>query len=383
MIKKGISWIHRWLGIITGLVVIIISLTGCIYVFVDELKAVFYRDRLFVQTTHQTTQPLSVLMANARQALGKEIDISRCDIYPSADRSWIFRAIKTNPDAIGHWNYYEYYYRVYMNPYTGSVIQVEDTRNEFFQLVLSLHTDMLLGHRIGQPLVGICVLIFIVLLLSGLVLWWPKKGKKKALKQAFTIKWKAKFKRINYDLHNTLGFYVLVPALIITLTGTVYSFKWMDASIYAIFSGGKQKTERRPSPIQTSGTTIALDRALSDVLNKYPKADMISTRFSRQPGAPYDFQVRLQPGRTYHFNWLFYNATTGHLLSSYGTADLQLAEKVRALNFDLHVGSFAGLPGKILGFCICLICASLPITGFIIWLRPKKKKNKLPKLLSS
>lgn len=377
MIKKSITWIHRWLGIITGLVVFIVSLTGCVYVFVDELKAVFYQDRLFVQTGNEAIQPLSTLMANAQEALGKNIEISRCDIYPAANRSWIFRAVKTNPEAVGHWNYYTYYYRVYVNPYTGAVIHLEDSRNEFFQLMLSLHTDLLLGHRIGQPLVGSCALIFILLLLSGLVLWWPKKGKKKALKQALTIKYKAKFKRVNYDLHNTLGFYVLVPALVIALTGAVYSFQWVDSSIYALFSGGKEKIERRPTPARSraESTTTALDLALHDVLHQYPQADMISTRFSRQQGAPYDFQVRLHPGRTYHFNWLFYDAVKGNLIYRYGTADLHLAEKVRALNFDLHVGSFAGLFSKILALSICLICVSLPITGFIIWLKPKKQKK--------
>jgi len=377
MIKKQIGWIHRWLGLLTGLVVITVSLTGCVYVFVDELKAVFYPDRIFVHADNQPLQPLSVMMANAQIAVGKNVRISRCDIYPAPNRSWIFRAMKTNPDGIGHWDYYQYYYRIYVNPYTGGVIHIEDTRNEFFQLMLSLHTDLLLGHRIGQPLVGSCILLFIVLLISGLVLWWPKKANKKALKQAVIINWKAKFKRLNYDLHNVFGFYVLLPALVIALTGAVYAFKWVDTSLYYVFSGGKEKVERRPPvpKVPATKTAVALDKALNDVLHTYPKADMISTRFQDQDGAPYEFQVRLRPGRTYHFHWLFYDPAKGRLLYHYGTTDLQLAEKVRALNFDLHVGSFAGLPGKILAVCICLICASLPITGFMIWLKPKKKKS--------
>ncbi|WP_134088892.1 PepSY domain-containing protein [Olivibacter sp. XZL3] len=371
--KKWIGWIHRWLGLFSGIVIIIISLSGAVYVFVDELKALCYPERLFVPVSDLPAQPLAVLKNTAQKAVGNNIRISRCDIYPSPNRSWVFRAMKTNPNGIGHWEYYTYYYRIYVNPYNGKVIYVEDTRKEFFQLILNLHTDLLLGHKIGKPLVGFSVLIFILLLLSGMVLWWPRKNKKHLWKQALTLKWNARFKRLIYDLHNVLGFYIFLPALVIALTGTVFAFSWMDKSVYALFSGGHARTERRPpSDIRPlPSTDQALNRAFQDVKCRFPDADMLSIRFGDGHGNPYDFQIRLCPGRTYHFHWFFYDSFYGTLLYSYSTNDLNRAEKVRAINFDLHVGSFAGLPGKILALCICLVCASLPITGFILWRKRK------------
>ncbi|GGC14057.1 membrane protein [Parapedobacter defluvii] len=383
MLSRLNGWLHLWLGIVTGLVVFIVSITGCIYVFTDELKAICYPDRLFVTPTNHTVQPLSVMLANVQEALGNEYEISRCDIHPAPNRSWTFRALDINPDGFGHWGYFRYNFRVYVNPYTAEVIHVENTNNEFFQLVLAVHTHLLLGHKIGQPIVAYSVLIFVFLLLSGLILWWPKKWTRKALKQSFQIKWRAKFKRVNYDLHNVLGFYTLIPALVLAGTGLVFSFTWVDQSLYFLFSGGQRKVERVvPVTMPPSTTsTSSLDRALNDVLQKYPKADMVSMRVRDKPTAPYDFQIRQLKSRTYYFEWSYYDRHTGKLLSSYGTDGLNGAERIRAMNFDLHVGSFLGLPGKILAFLASLVCASLPITGFLIWYNQKwGKKSQTTKI---
>ncbi|MEM8966342.1 MAG: PepSY-associated TM helix domain-containing protein [Bacteroidota bacterium] len=46
--KKVIGQIHLWLGLASGLVVVILGVTGCIYVFIDEIKPLVYQDRMFV-----------------------------------------------------------------------------------------------------------------------------------------------------------------------------------------------------------------------------------------------------------------------------------------------------------------------------------------------
>ncbi|MCV5004446.1 PepSY domain-containing protein, partial [Escherichia coli] len=73
---------------------------------------------------------------------------------------------------------------------------------------------------------------------TGIVLWWPKN--KAARKQRFSFKWKnvKSWKRKNYDLHNVLGFYASIFALIFSITGLFYAFFVVQAMIYVIFSGG-------------------------------------------------------------------------------------------------------------------------------------------------
>ena len=71
-------------------------------------------------------------------------------------------------------------------------------------------------------------------------MWIPAKMNKKALKAGLKIKWKAPFSRVNYDLHNVLGFYTALVALLIALTGLTWSFSWFAKGYYGVITGGKE-----------------------------------------------------------------------------------------------------------------------------------------------
>jgi len=372
------AWFHLWFGLLSGTIVFVVSITGCIYVFIDDLKPIVYSERFFVEPQQAPFKPVSEMLANVREALGPAYSVSRCDFQPTANRTWVFRAMDINPEGFGHSGYYRYYFRVYVNPYTAEVVHLENTNREFFQMVLSLHTHLMLGKKIGKPLVGWSVVVFVLLLISGLILWWPKKWSRNSLRRIFVVRWRARFKRLNYDLHKTVGFYLLIPALILALTGLVYSFPWVANSVYFVFSGGQPNVVRevRVHPAEQKPSPIPMDRAFADILKSFPNADMISMRFRDDAAAPIDFQVRKVKSRTYHFEWAFYDPASGDFLSSYGTDDLNSGEKVRAMNFDLHVGSFMGWGSKIFMFITSLVCASLPVTGFLVWYYKKSGKRK-------
>jgi uncharacterized iron-regulated membrane protein len=383
MLRKIFFWMHKWLGLITGLVVLIVSITGCINVFSDELKEYFYHKRYYVETTGNAKfLNFSELRNKAQKALGPEIKISRSEIYPAIGRTWVFRASLTDKKAIGHWNYYKYYYRVYINPYNGEIVYVEDSKNEFFQLVLNLHMNLLLGDAVGGMVTGISAVCFFVLLLSGLVLWFPRKWKVKTFKKALVFKRDVGVKRLNYDLHNILGFYILIPALLICLTGLVFAFPWADKSVQFVANGGKT-IKKRAIPLSTPNETYhpeATDSAITYVFQVHPQADVLSIRIREQNTDPMDVQVRLAKNRTHVFEWYYFDRNTGKLLMKYGDQDVKGGEKFKSMNYDLHTGAFAGIPTKLLAFFVSLICAAMPVTGFLIWYN-KGKKSKKPKNL--
>jgi len=378
MAKKLFLWLHRWLGLIAGTIVLISSLTGCIYVFSDELKELVYKDRLFITASTEKVLPLSVLKDRAQQALGLSYKITRSEISPERGRSWIFRAYAVNPKGIGYWNYYKYYYRVYINPHNGKVVYIENSRNEFFQLVLSLHRNLLLGDWIGNPVVGCAVISFVLILISGLVLWWPKEWRRKKLKKNFLVKWDASPKRLNYDLHKVLGFYILIPMLITALTGLIFCFDWADNSVQYLFNGGAPSIKRvipqSASPNYGNGEK-ALDKAVYTVILRHPDADLLSIRFRPGETAPIDIQTRLLKSRTHVFVWYYFERQQGSLLMRYSNKDVRGGEKVRTMNYDLHTGSIGGIGTKVLAFVSSLACTSLPITGFYVWYNKRRKKN--------
>jgi uncharacterized iron-regulated membrane protein len=383
MVKKKLLWLHKWLGLISGLVVLIVSLTGCLNVFQDELQLMFHPEKFFIEKPNlqpSKTVALSQLVSIAEKKLNPGEKISRVDIFPQENRTWVFRAIKTNKEAFFYSDYFTYYKRVFVNPYTGNVQVVENTKTNFFQIVLQLHMNLLLGKKYGHILVGFSTIFFAVLCLTGIVLWWPKKWKPKTIKNSLSINFKANRKRLNYDLHNVLGFYSLLVALLFAFTGLVFAFpafkKMVSNQLNSLDSKEKQKLSLPFIP-QTAATV--LDNGLNYVLAQHSNADQLSIRIQKDISEPQDIQVRIKKNRTGVFYWYYFNQKNGQIEELKTSDNLQLGNRVTSLNYDLHIGSIGGIYTKILAFFAALVCASLPVTGFIIWFN-KYKKSKLKRI---
>ncbi|MEJ0103183.1 MAG: PepSY-associated TM helix domain-containing protein [Bacteroidota bacterium] len=225
--KKIILNIHLWLGLASGLVVVILGITGCLLAFETEIRSIT-EPQQYAEVENKPYLPPSVLKAEAEKYLdGKKINGIE---YPGKGKA----AIASYYDA-------ENYKLVAINPYSGKILKVKNMNRDFFRIVLNGHYYLWLPEKIGQPIVASSTLIFLIMLITGLVLWWPKN--KAARKQRFSIKWNAKWRRVNYDLHNVLGFYMTWIAIFITITGLVFGFEWFARSFYWVTSGGNAFVE--------------------------------------------------------------------------------------------------------------------------------------------
>ncbi|MCL7987624.1 PepSY domain-containing protein [Sphingobacterium sp. lm-10] len=381
MLKKGILWLHKWLGLFTGLVVFLVSLSGAIYTFHDELKLWAYPDKYFiVPMIDPKPLPLTELIGRAQEALPAGEEISRVDLYPDPGRSWVFRGSEINPAGFGHWNYFRYYKRVFLNPYTGECVAVEDSKNEFFQLILQLHMNLLLGKTYGHGIVAYSTLLFAVLLVTGMILWWPKKWRGKTLRRSIWLDRKAKWKRLNYDLHNVWGFYTFPVALILCITGLLFSFPACKEPYSAFFNRFSFVDTEVVVP-RSATNKIAkiydapIDNLLAYALQQHPQAGMMSVRL-RAPDAPIvDIQVRLEESRSGLFRWYYVHTADLTLSELRSHEDLAAGDLLSALNFDLHTGTIGGLSTKIVVFIIALGCASLPVTGYLVWWNKRTKRK--------
>jgi uncharacterized iron-regulated membrane protein len=218
--KKAVGKIHLWIGFTSGLLVFVIAVTGCIYAFQKEIQDLIQPYR-FVERQAREFLPPSVLRAAAEAHIpDKHMHAVQ---YLGLDRAAQVIYFSYEPD---------YYYVVYVNPYSAEVVHITDMSKDFFQFILDGHFYLWLPREIGQPMAASATLVFVVMLLSGMVLWWPRR--KKDARQRFRIRWRAKWRRTNYDLHNVLGFYVLSIALVFALTGLVWGFQWFANGLYAV-----------------------------------------------------------------------------------------------------------------------------------------------------
>ena len=88
--KRIVRQIHLWLGLLSGLVVLILGITGCIYAFEEELQTWLYADKLYVNPTDTTRKPLEECLAAAQATLGKEMPIQRMVVPNDPERSYVF-----------------------------------------------------------------------------------------------------------------------------------------------------------------------------------------------------------------------------------------------------------------------------------------------------
>lgn len=372
-LKKAIGKIHLWLGLASGLIVIILGTTGCLYVFEEELRPIVH-EHYHVKEVKNKALPFSKLLEIAKTK--SENPISGCKIVNDNESTvafWSFNKLENN--SIWYWDDYDRLY-IYLDPYTGNIEKIEDYNFEFFFVVRMLHQTLFLKHDIGDPIVGTATIVFVFSLITGLILWWPKN--KNAIKQRFSFQWKSttKWKRKNYDLHNILGYYMMIPALIIALTGLVWAFEWYDSAVQWTLNGGKksEKSEKLVSDSTQVNSKNSFDKIYNSVQNLHPKASEYILFIPKDSSAAFNAFIR-------HENRLndvaaVYDQYTGKVLKTTTFDDKNTGEKFRFITYDLHAGSILGLPGKILAFFASLVCASLPITGFYIWWgRNKKKKS--------
>lgn len=374
-LKKVVGFAHLWLGLISGLFVFLIAVSGCIYVFTDEIKPIVYRDRLFVTPEKKEKLPLTELLKVAQDALGNDKIITRIEMTNAPDRSVAFRSQKNNLEGLTHWDYFEYYYRVYVNPYTGKVIYVEDSENEFFQLVLGLHMRMLFGEKVGHYVVGYSVLLFFIILLSGFYLWLPKKWSVKSVKNNFAIKRNTKFKRLNYDLHRILGLYAFLLLFLISITGLVWVFDWVQDSVRYVANGGKTIPKAIPlisDTLQSKGMS-GLDQSYQSTRALYPSVYSYLVLLPAKASSTINILVYTKDWNRYDRVLLVHDRYSGKQLAATSFEDLNNGDKAYQLNFDLHTGAYLGLFGKIIAFFASFICSTLPITGFYIWWGKRKK----------
>ncbi len=366
MFRKTIGKIHRWLGLMSGLVVLILGITGCILAFEVEFRKITEPFRNVTVADKPCLSPSSLkAIADKHLVSGNALGIE----YPGKGKAAV---------AV----YYDetHYELLFLNPYTGEVLRHKNMNKDFFRIILDGHYYLWLPHHIGQPIAASATLVFLVMMISGIILWWPKN--KAARRQRFSLKRNVTWKRKNYDLHNVLGFYMSWISIFIAITGLVFGFQWFAKSVYWATSGGEKMIEHQHPVSDTTKPASVAD--IEDVLWQQHKKgvkpeESIAVYFTGLPSDPVEIVVNHNPGTYYNSDFYHYDQYTGKHIAAQGSwegkfGEAKLADKIARMNYDIHVGAILGFAGKLLAFLASLVAASLPVTGFLIW-RGRRKRQ--------
>lgn len=365
--KQLIKKLHLWLGFISGIIVAFLGITGCMLAFQHEIEQIT-NPYQFVEIQEQPILPPSRLQGIAVQALPEK------HIHGIAYG-------EPGKAAVATFYSEEYYFLVYLNPYSGEVLKVKDMSKDFFRIIVNGHFYLWLPPAIGQPIVATATLIFVILLITGIVLWWPRKGR--FTRQTFSIKW-ANSERSNLDLHRVLGFYASWILIFITLTGLVWGFQWVARSTYWLASGGKQLIEFYMPAVDSipaqKAETPAVDVLWERMSKEYPSVKMLEIHIPENDSSAIEVAANPDDQTYWKTDYRYFDQYTLEEIEvthMYGKlSNTTVADQMARMNYDIHVGAIAGLAGKILAFCASLIAASLPVTGFLIWRSRRKKQQK-------
>ncbi|MDR3273438.1 MAG: PepSY domain-containing protein [Flavobacteriaceae bacterium] len=401
--RKFINDIHLWMGLGAGIVLFAVCLSGTILTFRSEIEYLFNPKKYDISEV-SNAQKLDIETLISKVQKQEKAKVVSITIPENSEKNYPFDLMKKEgrtserkektekpkktgkPEKSGksgkaekkkHQRPTAYY----INPYSGEIAGKDGGgTSTFFMTMMKLHRWLLLEDSIGRPIVGIATIIFVLLSFSGLILWFPRKFRhwKRWFywKPGFKIKFGARWKRINHDLHNTLGFYSLIFVLIMSLTGLCWSFEWYKNGMSSlmkseVFAGRNEK----PVEIEISGNqTIPLSRILDTVNQELPYQGDVRISL------PKDSATAMTVSKTKKGFFalsapdkLFVNPYSGEIVKKNLFKDFPLNVQIVSLIRALHTGEVFGTFSKILYFLACLIGTSLPVTGTLIWLNKMKK----------
>ena len=368
--KKFIFQVHKIVGLATGVVVFIVAVTGCCWSFRAEIESLY--------DDYKTVAPQNKPIVTPTQARA----LAQAVFPEQTVHGTVFKKESDALEVIFYDAAPEFYQSVFLNPYSGEVIQVDDHLSGFFAFMLKGHMRLWLPKELGEQVVGVSVLLFMVMLISGLILWWPKK--KKNLKQRLQFDWKktTSWKRKNFDLHAVVGFYICSLAFILAFTGSIMSYNWLKYVVYKTTGGTKEVTfsiPPNPKDSLVQGKEPAMDYLFLKLQKENPDAVSFEFHYPHTNAESIFVELSKSEGLYYDADYRFFNQHTLEELETPGIygkyKNAGVADKIQRMNYDIHIGAIGGIVGKIIAFVISLLTASLPVTGILLWYGRNYKKK--------
>ncbi|HEY7209660.1 MAG TPA: PepSY-associated TM helix domain-containing protein [Bryobacteraceae bacterium] len=358
--RRILFWMHLCAGVAAGVVILIMCVTG--------IGLAFER-----QINHMADQAsrAAVERGPARLPIGKLVEqvpdgvrgLSAITIFadPKEPAAFAFGRERT----------------LFIDPYNGRYLgEGSKTSREFFAWLERWHRALgaqLRGGGPGRPIAGAANLIFLVLVLTGPVLWWPRKTGRRQFRAITFFRRGLSGRAMWWNLHNVAGIWSTIPLFLIVLTGVIMSYTWANNLLFR--AAGSQPPVRSAGPEQRRSPHARADLNALDMLFERAKSQVPGWQSValRWPPAPAEAVFTIdrgnggQPGKRAQ---LTLDAQTGALKRWEPFASYSTGRQWRAWARFLHTGELFGLSGQIVAALATLGGATLAITGLVmVWYR--------------
>lgn len=398
--RKIFRNIHLWLSVPFGILITLICFSGAALVFEKEVMELCHRELYFVKKVEAAPLPMEQLMTKVAATLPDSVSVTGVNISSDPERAYQVTLSKPRRAS------------TYVDQYTGEIMGKYE-RAPFFNFMFRMHRWLLDSMKQdggifwGKMIVGTSTLMFVFVLISGIVVWWPRT--RKALKNSLKIVANKGWRRFWYDLHVAGGMYALVFLLAMALTGLTWSFQWYRTGFYKTFG-----VEVQPSMGHGNAAANATTKGGKQEKSPEGRSGRHGNRGEKPEGRGEHSESREGRKRSPYTNWqqvyeqlaeanpdyklisvsdgsasvalprfgnqrgtdrYKFNPRNGEITETTLYKDLDNSGKIRGWIYSVHVGSWGGMLTRILTFIAALVGASLPLTGYYLWIRRLMKRK--------
>jgi uncharacterized iron-regulated membrane protein len=368
--RTVLFWMHLVTAGVAGAIILIMSATGVLLTY--EKRIMYWADTRGVDGSAAQpgapTLPASSLLERARAARDDKPTAIRWRVDPDAPVEVVFGTKGT----------------LFMNRYSGVVLGEGNARmRAFFGKVTELHRYLAQSgdaRERGKAITGAANLGFMFLVLSGFYLWWPRNLSKRAFASITRFRRGLSPKARDFNWHNVIGFWSLVPLFIIVLSGSMISYPWVNDTMYRIVGD---------TPPPRTGTAPAAAPAaeprtpkVADVVNP-ASLDPLFARVTREVPDWKTATLQMKPGKAGltsvvergHGGQLQKRVTltadpqTLNITKVETFADNTAGRRARLTLRYLHTGEWFGVTGQTIAGLASLGVLVMIWTGFSLALR--------------
>jgi len=367
-VRKVIFWLHLTGGIAAGILVLIMSLTGVALTYQKQMTT--WADKRI----HRVEPPADQAPLSAELLLRK-LEEARPSVIPasvtlSSDPE-MPASVTTGPNQT-----------IFVNQYTGEILGTgSQAIRVFFRLMTDWHRWLALSgesRSIGRAVTGAGNLVFLIISLTGLYLWLPKRWSFSSLRAMAWFRSGAKGKMRDSNWHNVFGVWCVIPLVVIIASGVVISYPWASNLVFRLAGsdapprmgpGGRRggpPMARIEAPLQIEG----VDRLLSKAQQYSNNWKTITFQPSALNGKTVSFAVeRGYGGQPQHRATLTLDRTTAEIVRVEDFGKMDPGMKARMWMRFAHTGEYYGLAGQTVAGIVSAGAVILVWTGIALTFR--------------
>ncbi len=355
-LRRFMLWVHLVVGLVAAIELLLLGVTGAVLVFEGELEQAQNPELWRVRPEGPRLDMAEFVARVEKNSGGAKITGLRFSEDPGTAIGASLRGADGKPKSIT------------ASPYTGVVLGSTAGTNPWLPKVHQFHTNLLLGPP-GKVVTATAAVMLVVLALTGLILWWPRR-----------IWWLGDMKsgrKVNFDLHNALGFWSSLFMLMFGLTGLVIHYDNELVDLVGRLTNTPRLEIPAPPKVEAGAQPVSIAAAYEEATKAVPGAAVNSMQNLSSLKGPVRVMMRFPEDRTPGGRTNVYlHPVTGEVLMSQDSRTAPPGYRwVKLWNRQFHTGDEMGMFSRIL---TCLASLSLPllaITGPLIWWGRKRRRN--------